>query len=487
MVLIPEKNRLISSNLRPLIIAILFIASFFASQSAQAATSTVRGAAWWGDQYKYVYFDCLDDVTGDRLDVTGNLTTPPGFRFYSVPCTNIVHHVSIGSNSNFFGDAWNYSLGLISFDGSGVPPDNGASVNSHCPSTCNPSNSCWSCYNPTDQKVYGWARVDGTGDWLRLDSATTTPVMNQNWDYLANSVLPGHGILPGDFVGDASSSNIGWLSFNCESELGGAGNCAARPYKVYISNLQIGHLSAPNWNYSEACSEGALGAVLKWHLRSGTQAGYEVVVNDDPYFATSTGEYICWSGVKTPSVASQYIIPNTDFNCQNLDYNKNYYWWVRLYYLENEEYKPTAWYQFGTVDDHDGLEDEQTDDDPDSNIQTFTTYRHEFPTPFFTWSPYDVLVGTSTDFVSDSQFYSTGSPTLPQSCYGVNCRYLWTTTDAEAVISNQTGATTSITFFHATGTTITLRLTDIDNYVCSMFTTLRTNYGLPIWREVKAE
>ncbi|MCX6794576.1 MAG: hypothetical protein NTY31_01055 [Candidatus Falkowbacteria bacterium] len=484
MILIPEKNKLILSNLRPFIIAILFIACFGVSQSARAATSTVRGAAWLGDQYKYVYFDCLDDVTGNQLDVTGNLT-PPGFLFYSVPCTNTVHHVSIDSNSNFSGDAWNYSLGLISFAGSATVPD-GYGFNSHCPNTCNSSNSCWACYDPTDQKVYGWARVDGTEDWLRLDSATTTPVMNQNWDYLANSVLPGHGILPGDFVGDASSG-LGWLSFNCESEFGGAGNCAARPYKVYISNLQIGHLSAPNWNYSEACSEGALKAVLKWNIRSGAQAGYEVVVNDDPSFATSTGEYICWSGVKTPSVASQYIIPNTDVNCHNLDYNKNYYWWVRLYYLEGEEYKPTAWYQFGAADDHNGLLDEQTNGDPDSNIRTFTTYRHEFTEPYFTWSPLDVLVGTSTDFVSDSQFYTDASPASPQSCFGSYCDYFWSTTDAEAVISNPTGVTTSIIFFHATGTTITLRLTDSDNYVCSMFTTLRINYGLPIWREVKAE
>ncbi len=226
-------------------------------------------------------------------------------------------------------------------------------------------------------------------------------------------------------------------------------------------------------------------------MRSGVQAGYEVVVNDSPTFATSTGDYICWSGVKTPAVASQYIIPNTDPNCQNLSYDSNYYWWVRLYYLDGGEYYPTPWYQYGADDNRyvgDGAEDEQTDGNPDGNIRTFTTYRHEFPTPFFSWSPFDVLVGTSTDFTSSgSVFYSSGSPALPQSCYGSNCRYLWTTTDASAIISDPTNATTAITFFHATGTTITLRLTDNDNYVCSLSTTLRINYGLPIWREVKAE
>lgn len=480
MVLIFKKNK------RIFMIAILFIACFFAPKTTQAATSTVRGAAWWGDQYRYVYFDCIDDVTGDRLDNPGNLTTPPGFRFYMPPCTSIIHHVSIDSNNNFSGDAWNYSLGLISFSGTSTPPENGYGFNSSCPSTCNSSNNCWACYNPADQKAYGWARVDSTGDWLRLDSATTTPVKNQNWDYLNNSVLPGHGILPGDFVGNASST-LGWLSFNCESEFGGPGNCATRSYKVYISNLQIHHLSAPNWSYGEACSQGALKAVLRWYIRSGQQAGYEIVVNTSPSFATSTGNYVCWSGVKTPSVATQYIIPNTDPNCQNLSYGTNYYWWIRLYYLEDGVYKPTEWYQYGTDDSHKAADDIQTAGDPDNNIKTFTTYLHEFPTPFFSWFPYDPLVATSTDFTSNSQYYSSGAPILPQSCYGSSCRYLWSTSDPSDIIGNPTGATTSITFFHATGTSVSLRVTDIDNYVCSTTTALRINYGLPIWREVKAE
>lgn len=469
-------------------VVIIFIACFFAVGKAQAATSTVRGAAWWGDDYKYVYFDCLDDVIGDRLDAPGNLNSlplPRGFHFWVPPCTSIVHHVAIDSNSNFTGDAWNAAVGYISFTGVTTPPD-GYGFNSVCPHTCNSSNNCWACYNPADQNVYGWARVDSTNDWIKLDSATTTPVRNQYWDYLNNSVLPGHGVLPGDFVGDASS-DPGWLSFNCKSELGGLGNCGVRDYKVYISNLQLHHLSAPNWSYTEACREGALKANLKWYIRSGTQAGYEVVVNTHNGFATSTGDYVCWSGVKTPSIATQYIIPNADPNCQNLSFGTNYYWWIRLYYLEDGDYKPTPWYQYGMDDNHLAIDDVQTSGDPDSNIKTFTTYAHEFPSPFFTWNPFEPLVGTSTEFTSNSRFFTAGSPSLPQSCFGSNCHYLWTTTDSSAIINNSTGETASIIFYHATGTTITLRVTDNDSYVCSTSTTLRINYDLPIWREVKAE
>ncbi len=470
------------------VLALTLAAGLFAFRSAGATISTLRGAAWYGSQYKYVYFDCLDDITGDRLDVTGNITTPPGFRFYTTPCTSIVHHSAILTNNNLTGDAWNSVLGYISLDGTATPPDGGASINSICPTTCNPSNDCWACYNPADQKIYGWGRVDASGEWIKFNSATTTPVKNQGWDYLGNSVLPGHNIQPGDFVGDASS-NLGYLSFNCESELGGAGNCGLRDYKVYISNLQIGHLSAPNWGFLEACSGGALKAVLKWDLRSGEQDGYEVVVNDSPSFATSSGDYLCWSGVKTPAVASQYIIPNTDPNCQALDYNSNYYWWVRLYDLIDGEYVPTEWYKFGGVDGHNGLTDGQTDGNPDNNIQTFSTYLHEFTSPFFTWTPYDILVATSTEFeaLTGSRYFSSATPALPQSCFGNNCRFLWSTNDPLAIISNPTGATTSMTFFSATGTTVSLRLTDPDDYVCTMSTVIRINYGLPIWREVKAE
>ena len=492
MILSHQKNSRFSAvAVKPIFIfTLLFSAVFFAPQIVRAAESPVRGAAWWGDQYQYVYFDCLDDVTGARLDTPGNLA-PPGFSFHSLPCTDIIHHVTLNSDNNFSGDAWNETLGFISFSGNSTPPEDGYGFNSHCPSTCNSSNNCWACYSPTDQKVYGWAQVDSNGNWLKLNSATTTPVKLQGWD-LANPVLPGHGVQPGDFVGDASSQ-LGWLSFNCESELGGLGNCAERDYKVYLSDLQIYLLSAPNWSYSEACDSGtALRAVLKWYTSSGLQAGYEIVVNDSPSFATTTGDYVCWSGVKMSSVATHYTVPAVDPYadpyCPSLDYATNYYWWIRLYYFEDGEYQPTPWYQYGTADNHNGLLDEQTAGDPDDNIQTFTTYNHEFPTPFFTWSPFNVLVGSSTDFTSvGSEFYSSGSPTLPQSCYGANCRYQWVTNDASALIGSTTGATTSITFFHVATTTVTLSVTDSDNYVCSLSTPLRINYGLPIWREVKAE
>jgi hypothetical protein len=469
--------------LTAIFVTAIFAAAFLLVKPAAAATSTVRGAAWWGSQSEYMYLDCLDDVIGDQLDVTGNLNNPPpplGFHFTAIPCGSLIHHVYLNDNGNFSGSAWSYTKGLVSFDATTTPPDSYA-FNSSCPSplTCTLANNCWACYNETDQKVYGWARVVTDGTWIRLNTATTTPVKLQSWN-LASSVLPGHNILPGDFVGNATTS-ADTLSFNCESEGGGAGNCAARSYKVYIGDLRVGHLSAPNWSYSEACSSGALRAVLHWDIKSGTQTGYEVVANSVNTLSTSTAT--CWSGVKS-GVAAQYAVPNADPNCTSLNYNTNYYWWVRLYDANGSS---TPWYQFGVSDTHNGSADTATDGNPDGNSQTFTTYKHEFPSPFFTWSPYNVLVGTTTNFTSQSRYYTTGAPTTPQNCVGSNCNYLWSTDDAEAVIGSSTAATTSIIFAHATGTRVTLNVTDVDSYVCSTSTTLLLNYDLPIWREVKAK
>lgn len=456
----------------------LFILVFMARPCA-AATSTVRGLAWWGDTYRYVYFSCLDDVMGDQLDVAENLYNlpePRGFHFYSTPCSGLVHGVYIDANNNFSGEAWNPTMDLISFNATTTPPAPAYNFNTHCP-TCTLGNGCSACYDEAEQKVYGWARVIKDGSWLRLDSALapTPPVQIQSWDLSNNPVLPGVDIAAGDFIGTASST-LANLSFNCETEINGTSNCATRDYKIYISNLQIGHLSAPNWTYSQACSGQAKSAILRWYKKSGQQSAYEIVVNDTEDLSTSTA--VCWSGKISSSAANQYILPNTNPTCGALDYNTNYYWWIRLY---DENDNPTDWYQYTTNSAAD------TDANIDGNAETFTTYAHEFPSPYFTWTPYDVLVGTSTYFVSDAYFYSDAQPGTPQACTGSDCAYLWETTDPYAVISRATNSTTTIIFNRATGTTVSLRVTDTDNFVCSTSTLIQINYGLPIWHEVKAE
>ncbi|MFA5886345.1 MAG: hypothetical protein WC863_01040 [Patescibacteria group bacterium] len=454
------------------ILSLTSLSFFVLSTQRATATSTLRGAAWWGDQYEFLYFNCLDDVMGDHLDVTGNLYAlpePRGFHFYSSPCSGLAHGVLISDNGNFSGAAWNYSLGLVSFGGTSTPPS--YTFNTNCPSTCNATNNCWACYREANQRVYGWAKVDNGNTWLELDSTATLPTMIQSWNP-ASSSLPGHDIPPGDFVGYASSP-LGDLSFNCENTNPGPGSCYN--YKVRIDNLQVGYMSAPNWSYSEACLYGALNADLRWKIKSGEQAKYEVVVNTGASFNTSTHDYICWSGVQDSTLVDHFRVPSSlpGTDCPSLAYDTAYYWWIRLYDTSG---RITPWYQYGSVTGSDG----QT---------TFRTYKHEFPSPYFSWAPFSAtssaLVSTTTDFTSNSNYYPIGNNA--QSCWpSSNCNYLWTTSDEGAIIDNPSNVTTSIVFMHATNTSVSLAVTDSDSYVCSTSTTFTIYYGLPLWQEVKA-
>lgn len=462
----------------------LIFTFIFIVPKAEATTSTVRGIGWLGDTYRQIYFNCLDDVSGDRLDYPGNLYNfpePRGFHFFVNPCqTGMQHAVYIDANGNFSGQAWNPTLGFISFSGSQTPPDSYSSTNINCQKICNGGNSCWACYNETDQKVYGWARIDSSGEWIRLDSGLEPASTSLQSCDLSASVFPGHGIEAGDFVGygAAYSGNTNFkdtLSFNCESEAGGSA-CADRNYKVYVSNLTLGRLSAPNWTYTQACNN-ALGATLRWCKRSGTQTAYEIIVNttNTPNPATA----VCWSGKKYSDYATQYNFPNTD--CASLSYNTNYYWWVRAY---DENDVATDWYQYNTNSVAD------TDGNPDGNALTFTTFKHNFPSPYFSWDPRTPVVGTSTLFSAlASKYYTTAQPSLPQSCAGSNCRYLWSVNSGTYEISAPTAATTTITFTNSVrGAIVGLELRDSDNYMCSSSTApMEINYDLPLWREVKAK
>jgi len=481
---------------------VVFLAtSFCFSEKAAAATSTLRGAAWWGDALGYLYFNCKDSVIGDRLDEEGNFrgsSTPPGFRFYSEPCTSINHRVQINENGNFSGYAWNSYKGLVAFEATTTPdstptPDSKGSLSNCQDTTCFNDSSCWACYNENDQKVYGWARVTSDGSWIKLDGSATA-LQIKSWNE-ASSTIPWIGYeKAGTFVGYASSTDI---NFNCLT-----GDDCSSPYEVYIENLQIGNLKAPELPYSTACGAGgALRAFLSWDLKSGTtsliddtfrelQTGYKIEIKEklsqNPEDFTSPTCTI----EDTDSQARIYTVSNASGSCNGaLNYGRNYYWRIKLYYLTKDSTpiaSSTAWYYYNSNNDLD------TDKNSDGDPKTFTTFKHEFPSPFFSWSPLKPEIGSSTEFISASSSdftkyypsdYESGQP-----CSTSTCSYLWTTTDSLATITTPTNSSTTI-FFKATSTYVTLKVTDNnDNYFCSFTSAaIKINFGLPIWREVRAE
>ncbi len=474
----------------------LFGLCFFVSDAKASATSTLRGSAWWGDEKGYVYFNCKDYVVGDHLDVLENLSgsgkyLPPDdkFHFFSPKCLGFNHAVYIDSQGNLRGQAWNQLEGFISFSGTSTPPEGYGAFNSNCSNLCDSSNSCWSCYNESEKKIYGWARVDSSGEWIRLDNTGRLYLETCSSDpqilSSENPRIAAIGLEPGDFFGyGKSTSTPDNLYFNCKADE--SDSCASRDYKVYVETLTVGALTAPNFSYAQACGSNALGATLGWCVKSGHQTAYEVVVSDTNFGSSPTSADLnsafCWTGKINSDSANQFL---PHISCpRQLEYGTDYYWWIRLYDESNEA---TQWYQYygNTTNDTDG------DADRLYNVnheKTFSTFKHPFPNPFFTWSPYEILVGSSTAFTAASSTFYISGQAEPQSCYGQNCRYAWTTTDAKAIFSSTSERDIDITFKIATDTTVSLAVTDADNYTCSMTSALITiNYDLPIWREIKAK
>ncbi|NCN22401.1 hypothetical protein GW758_00180 [Candidatus Falkowbacteria bacterium] len=487
------------------------------------AIADIHGSAWWGNDLKFIYFNCEDYEFGSHFDSPENfrdLPEPRGFHFYIAGCV-IDHGVKIANDGNLFGAAFNHSKGMINFGGSSTPvnltTEQYNSFNSNCLNACNAENFCSACYNSLDQKIYGYAQASSTSELIRLDVNLGLPSENdlqlKSWN-LSSSTNPYYSTVePGDFVGHASSTVAGLhqsISFNCLSEYGSEGLALCNEldkedYKVYIKNPEIGQMTAPNWSYESACSSpgNAKQAVLKWSLNSVGSfiSGYEIAVTRTDIPATSSPDTICYSGFKLGS-ATQYTIPNAlDTLCtttNDLDYNEDYYWFIRLYYLENSVHTPTEWYQFGANDGHQG-ELYDIDNGPSSitnKAKTFSTYKHEFPTPYFTWSPPEIEVGATTTIFTaltpsnESRYYTDVSPSTSIICdeNGVNCQYLWSVIGNVSDISSPTTATTTITFHEAGNADVNLRVEDSSGYYCiATRQILDINYGLPIWREVKAE
>lgn len=443
------------------LLALLFSFSALSRPVEAGIEHNIRGLA--SSSAGFISFNCLDD------DFFGRFPMIFPFYFNITPCSLYNYGVHLEDDNTFSGSAWSPALGFFHFDSTdaGTPDPPNYDFNVNCLSPCTSANNCLACYNYNDQRVYGWAYREVPGDWVRLDSGLMPPVT------MTNFMAP----QPGIFSGYASSafSNI---SFNCLTEA----SCGSYDYKVYMWKLELQEMSAPNWSFAQACSSGAQRVVFQWVRKSGFQSAYRVIVNTN----NNTSSPIFDTG-KVLGSASQLVCPGPScaFTPQ---YGQTYYWWLQLWNATDE---PTEWFQFNR-DTYGVLTDNITyNDTVSANPRlTFTSYLHEFPNPFFTWDPPDILVNTTTDFTSDASYYTSVNPNSnPQSCADGSCDFLWEASNpASAVIASSSAATTTILFTNTTPQVITLSVTDSDDYMCSYSSPVLTiNYQLPLWKEVKAE
>ncbi|NCB21011.1 MAG: hypothetical protein EOM88_03785 [Clostridia bacterium] len=456
------------------IILSLGIVSLFVLTFASANENhNIRGLA--SSSLGYISFNCLDD------DFFGRFTHSFEFYFNVPPCSVSQHGVHLDENNRLSGTAWSPSIGYLDFGSTSTPSAPNYNFNENClNNTCTNANNCIACYNYNDERIYGWAYLIKDDEWIPLDSYEP-PLQMSN--YLAPQ--------PGVFRNHINSPSLGPISFNCLSE----GTCAIDNYKVHLWKLALQSMSAPNLSYSQACqnSGSANRVTFKWQLKSGVQTAFRIIVNT----VNSTSSPVFDTGKVEGSnrAAKQLVCPGAFCLRPNLstwtpEYNTSYYWWLQLW---DEDGNPTDWFQFdersmGVVTDNIDYNFSYNSDD---YYLTFTTYRHKFPNPFYTYDPPDILVGTTTQFMSDSSFFTDANPSSnPQTCVDGNCDFLWSTSlPEEAIIMSTSSANTDIIFKNIYPQTVSLKVTDGEGYYCSYSGPVLSdiNFQLPLWKEVKGK
>lgn len=445
-------------NFKKTFLSFLIISAIFLlwpkSEARASINENIRGWAY-NSSYGYISMNCLDD------DFAGTFTFTFPFYFNILPCSFSQHGVNLDTNNNFSGQAWNSILGFIDFEGNDAP-DNAFAIN--CQSPCLAADNCSACYNENTGRVHGWAKIVSSSIWIKLDDATAAPETRIT-NYTNSN--------PGIFSGYASTTISGTsypISFNCSND----NSCALNRYGVRIGPLEIRQLTAPNWSPQQACdSRAPYKAALTWNRRSGQQSAYQVVVSTSN--STSTSDVIL--NVTASSSANQH-------NINGLNRNTVYYWFLRLWDADGVA---TPWRQFDTISAlsiKDILTDNNVWNATRGNSKTFTTYKHDFPLPLFTYSPSPVIIATSTYFTSNSSYYN-DSDTL-QPCPGVTpCTYEWSVVgDNDAVITTPTSIMPDIVFARAATSTVWLKVIN-DSFSCSTSTSFKATYNLPIWKEIK--
>jgi hypothetical protein len=336
-------------------------------------------------------------------------------------------------------------------------------------------------YNSVTGQITGWAKILSLGDdgWLKMRK-DASGIGEVDYGVSINS--------SGDFSGWAwNGGGIGWVSFNakdCDTngnnflDIACGGDDTTITYIDYKVHADLNQpptttgLTAPNWNYSNACFTEARQAFLRWTFSDSdsgaSQSAYQVIVDDDSDFGSSIVDTN-----KTSGAATQYNLTSA-----NLSYNTAYYWKVKVW---DDKDVASDWIEYNAVSD--------TDNNDENNL-TFTTYLHEFPDVYFSWLPekpsQDENVTFSDVDLEDSRtsYYIASSPSSPTDCNSSNCNFNWTIQDASEV--NVADKQNPIYKFTSSGSkSAALKVTDGDGYYCDKTQAVQVNVALPTWKETK--
>lgn len=341
-------------------------------------------------------------------------------------CPTSDYGVNIDSaTGNFSGYGWSENIGWINFAPAGpypLAPDYSAKFDSGT------------------SKVTGWARAEAYGNgwdgWILLGKEAG------GW---ANQVTIDSET--GEFHGWAwGDDKVGWISFNCADRPGNL--CQSKSnYKVtaIIAEINLPPTATcddnETWNY---CVD-SRNPKLEWtysdpdNVPVGTdpQSAYQIQIDTDSGFtAPITIDYTA-----DPSSSNAYQPSGTI-----LQWSTTYYWRIKVRDSNNN------WSNWC------------------SPTCSFTTPKHSYPEPDFTWTPQNPSANEPVQFYDQTSFHNGGNS------------WYWTFESAvppTSVLQNPVA-----TFSAQGGWDVTLQATDSDAYSCSTFDTINVGLPLPEWKEV---
>jgi hypothetical protein len=347
--------------------------------------------------------------------------------------------VNIDSSSgNFSGYAWSENIGWVSFAPTGQTPDG----------TVNPAK-----LNISTNAVTGWARAcAGTvnGD---CNSAARTDGWD-GWIKLAGTASNGtpYGVSRSgcDLTGFAWGSDVvGWIKFN------------GSDYKVVTTFCEIGNQppSASDFGVEKGDYCSTPSHIFSWTYSDqdgDSQSQFRFQVDNNSDFSSPEIDRTA-SGLSNPSPSpnNQPVTVAVSPGADQIGYNSNYYWQVRVW-------------------------DSQGGDSGWINGTYFSTEKHQYPTIDFSWTPQNPNINENTQFTDISTCYddiSSGS-----SC-NANDSFWWTFLP-DGSPANSTLQNPLVKFLSTWTKSVTLRITDSDGLPCPGTKPVNSFISVPDWKEI---
>jgi len=407
-------------------ILILLLSVVLVPQGARASSSDNVSGYAWSENIGWFSFNCYNDYNNDG--------TPESH------CTDAGYAsdygVNIDASGIFSGYAWSENIGWVSFadfDGDG---DIDASDKNIASSPCAPN--CEASVNLGNGEVSGWARAlsfgGGWDGWIKLRG-------------IAGGATP-YGVSintsTGDFSGWAwSDMVVGWISFN---NITGGG---PTPYKVQVSTSifppKVSDLTE-SWSY---CDD-SLHPILDWGYIDGNPDGYQIQIfegSDLIYEYFITGVFGTSHTIWQPGVCN---IGSNGFQNNptcNFEYNKTYSWHVKA-----KKAGVDVWSEWSSFD---GL----------------TTPAHAYPMVNFSY-PQKISVNEIVSFTDQSESF--GGATIANRS--------WVFQDGDPTTSGEQNPT--VKFSSPGEKSVTLTITDSDNFTCENSKVISVQRPLPNWKEI---